>query len=127
MEPLQVVNQSASYYRARYYDPATGRFLREDPVRFTGGKNFYQYADNMPTSLVDPLGMNSTVSVGPNGITINVAITIYGPGSTVERAAAWQKNITDVWNKNPGYGGCDVHFNVQVTPDLSAKHWYTAV
>ncbi len=23
MEPLQVVNQSASYYRARYYDPSS--------------------------------------------------------------------------------------------------------
>ena len=25
------------YYRARYYDPATGRFLQEDPILFAGG------------------------------------------------------------------------------------------
>jgi len=30
-----------SYYRARYYDPAAGRFLSEDPVEFQGGINFY--------------------------------------------------------------------------------------
>jgi RHS repeat-associated protein len=119
-------NPQASYYRARYYDSSTGRFISEDPLRLGGGKNFYPYANNTPTSLVDPLGTNSTVSVGPNGITINLAITIYGPGATPERAAAWQKNITDTWNNNPGYGGCTVNFNVQVTPDPSAKHWFTA-
>jgi RHS repeat-associated protein len=27
------------YYRARYYDPATGRFLSEDPTGFAGGIN----------------------------------------------------------------------------------------
>lgn len=37
-------NQPATwYYRARYYDPSLGRFLREDPVSFTGGvRNSYQ-------------------------------------------------------------------------------------
>ena len=46
-----------SYYGARYYDPSSGRFLREDPVRFTGGVNFYLYARNNPTNLVDPRGL----------------------------------------------------------------------
>src|SRR5512146_2032922 len=27
------------YYRARYYKPATGRFLSEDPVKFAEGIN----------------------------------------------------------------------------------------
>src|SRR5229473_6027083 len=32
------------YYRARYYDPNSGRFLSEDPVEFNGGgNNFYRY------------------------------------------------------------------------------------
>ena len=30
-------------YRARYYDPGTGRVLNEDPARFAGGKNDYLY------------------------------------------------------------------------------------
>ena len=34
------------YYRARYYDPATGRFLNEDPIGFDGGIDFYPYVQN---------------------------------------------------------------------------------
>jgi len=114
-----------SYYRARYYDPAAGRFLREDPLRFWGGQNFYPYTSNSPVTAIDPAGTNATVSVGPNGITINLAITIYGPGVSSQLASNWQNAIRDAWNNNPGYGGCRVNFNVAVTPDLSAKHWFT--
>jgi len=39
-----------SHYRARYYDPTSGRFLSEDPIRFTGGAQFYRYALNAPTN-----------------------------------------------------------------------------
>jgi RHS repeat-associated protein len=46
------------YYRARYYDPATGRFLSEDPLGFDGGgANFYAYVGNHPVDFVDPLGL----------------------------------------------------------------------
>jgi RHS repeat-associated protein len=46
------------YYRARYYDPATGRFLSEDPLQLEGGDvNFYAYVWNNPINLVDPRGL----------------------------------------------------------------------
>jgi RHS repeat-associated protein len=45
------------YNRARYYDPTTGRFLGEDPIRFKGGNNFYVYVRNNPVKLVDPSGL----------------------------------------------------------------------
>ncbi len=45
------------YYRARYYDPTTGRFISEDPVRYAGGRNFYVYVGNEPTTLLDPMGL----------------------------------------------------------------------
>ena len=45
-----------SYYRARYYNPTTGRFLSEDPIGFGGGINLYAYAANNPMSMKDPLG-----------------------------------------------------------------------
>jgi len=49
------------YYRARYYDASTGRFLQQDP---DPGKvqnpmtviNKYAYAGNSPTKYVDPFG-----------------------------------------------------------------------
>jgi hypothetical protein len=44
MEPVQVVSQSASYYRARDDDPQNGSFLYEDPTRFKTNLNFYPYA-----------------------------------------------------------------------------------
>jgi RHS repeat-associated protein len=44
------------YYRARYYDPTTGRFLSEDPIAFRGGKNFYAYVGNNAVNETDPDG-----------------------------------------------------------------------
>ncbi|WP_181259198.1 RHS repeat domain-containing protein [Pseudoduganella armeniaca] len=45
------------YNRFRYYDPDTGRYLAQDPIRMAGGKNFYQYSPNS-TGWIDPLGLN---------------------------------------------------------------------
>ncbi|MGA8144351.1 MAG: RHS repeat-associated core domain-containing protein [Candidatus Acidiferrales bacterium] len=50
---------SLYYYRARYYDPAAGRFVGEDPIQFDGGFNYYTYADNQPTVFVDPFGLQN--------------------------------------------------------------------
>jgi RHS repeat-associated protein len=49
------------YYRARYYDPGTGRFLSEDPMGFKGGVDFYSYVKNSATMFNDPFGWE------PNG------------------------------------------------------------
>jgi RHS repeat-associated protein len=45
------------YYRARYYDPATGRFLSEDPIGFSGGTEFYAYVRSNPANWTDPSGL----------------------------------------------------------------------
>ena len=52
-------NHGPSYYRARYYDASTGRFLSEDPIGFDGGIDFYSYVENEPTGLIDPSGSDS--------------------------------------------------------------------
>lgn len=44
------------YYRARYYDPQTGRFISQDPIGQAGGINLYQYALSSPTTYTDPTG-----------------------------------------------------------------------
>jgi RHS repeat-associated protein len=42
----------------RWYDPATGRFLSEDPLGFLGGDtNLARYVGNEVTTLVDPTGL----------------------------------------------------------------------
>ncbi|UVT15735.1 MAG: DUF4157 domain-containing protein [Nitrospira sp.] len=46
------------YYRARYYQPRLQRFIAEDPIGVRGGDvNLYVYVRNMPSSLIDPLGL----------------------------------------------------------------------
>ena len=57
---------SLYYYRARYYDPSTGRFLNEDPLGYGGGINFYRYASDNPVSLKDPFGLTVTVNYWPS-------------------------------------------------------------
>ena len=42
------------YMRARYYDPAIGRFISEDPGR--NGANWYAYCNNNPVNLADQDG-----------------------------------------------------------------------
>ncbi len=48
-----------SYYRARYYDASSGRFLSEDLTGFGGGDNFYAYVGNSTVTLFDPFGFNA--------------------------------------------------------------------
>ena len=43
------------YLRARYYNPALGRFTTEDPAK--DGLNWYVYCDNNPVMFIDPLGL----------------------------------------------------------------------
>jgi RHS repeat-associated protein len=45
------------YYRARYYDPQTGRFINEDPLQFQASTDFYAYLDNDPVARLDPSGL----------------------------------------------------------------------
>ena len=47
------------YYRTRFYDPITGRFISEDLIRFLGGLNFYDYARDNPIRFTDPLGFSA--------------------------------------------------------------------
>ncbi|MEI7924555.1 MAG: RHS repeat-associated core domain-containing protein, partial [Planctomycetota bacterium] len=52
------------YYRARFYDPATGRFMGKDPIGFDAGdRNLYRYVGNGPTNGTDPLGLADSVTL----------------------------------------------------------------
>ena len=46
-----------SYYRARWYDASTGRFMSQDPAGFSAGDaNLYRYVGNDPVNFTDPSG-----------------------------------------------------------------------
>jgi RHS repeat-associated protein len=66
-----------SYYRARYYDPQNGRFLGEDPLRFSIGLNFYAYVGNDPVDESDPSGL---CPCGYHRVRLYISPNFFGPG-----------------------------------------------
>ncbi|MFO0957376.1 MAG: RHS repeat-associated core domain-containing protein [Isosphaeraceae bacterium] len=49
------------YYRARWYDPRSGRFINQDPIGFGGGDgDLYRFVGNSPTIFTDPSGLQLT-------------------------------------------------------------------
>jgi RHS repeat-associated protein len=44
------------HFRARWYDPETGRWLSNDPIGISGGLNLYAFCGNDPVNFVDPMG-----------------------------------------------------------------------
>lgn len=68
------------FYRARYYDPTTGRFTQRDPIGLAGGLNPYSYTDNRPTTLTDPTG-NCPMCIGAiTSVVIGGVIRYVGSG-----------------------------------------------
>ncbi len=65
------------YYRGRYYDPASGRFLTRDPIGYDAGDtNLYRYVNNSPTIYTDydglkPSGCCKTCAMTSGSLTLN--------------------------------------------------------
>ena len=45
------------YYRNRFYNTATGRFITKDPIGLRGGVNVYIYVENNPVNFLDAYGL----------------------------------------------------------------------
>ncbi|MBX3324924.1 MAG: RHS repeat-associated core domain-containing protein [Nitrospira sp.] len=68
------------FYRSRYYDPSTGRFLQQDPIGLRGGLNLYRYVRNNPSNYADPTGRVAGLAVFipalvEGGIQAGIAVT----------------------------------------------------
>src|SRR5882724_9533811 len=73
------------HMRARYYNPYLCRFINPDPTGFSGGMNFYAYANGNPISYLDPFGLDalaegnmnpSWLNLGSANSTPNLQLTI---------------------------------------------------
>jgi RHS repeat-associated protein len=68
------------YYRARYYDPVTGRFLSEDPLTFDGDSiDFYEYSTNNPGTVNDPFGTQASKPTPPPNPSCTTHPELCGP------------------------------------------------
>ena len=74
------------YLRNRYYDPQTGRFITEDPIR--DGTNWYTYGNNNPILYIDPTGLDSYIFYDPN---------MFGEGTGYEFALTDKKMLEDYY------------------------------
>jgi len=95
-----------NYYRARYYDPTTGRFISQDPRRWMEGPNAYQYGQGNPVRFRDPSGTSINVDItllpwrfvdktkkGTPGATVYEGTHSPVPGCR-ERDGAWGFEVT---------------------------------
>ena len=69
-------------YRARFYDPQTGRFASEDPIASFEANNKYNYVRNNPMMLKDPNGTFPILAgavvaaIGAGEIALHVALEL---------------------------------------------------
>jgi RHS repeat-associated protein len=92
------------YYRARYYDPETGRFTSKDPIGIGGGvkspteTNLYLYAGNNPVNRTDPLGLYTTRYRLPGGTDFGPENCKYLPVGSLDRRVCENAGNNDFMN-----------------------------
>ena len=64
------------YFRARWYDPVTGRWLSNDPIGISGGLNQYVFCSDNPVNFRDPFGLDWSFSIIGGSLVIGVGGTI---------------------------------------------------
>jgi RHS repeat-associated protein len=93
-----------AYYRARYYDPKSGRFLSEDPIGFSGGFNFYEYVGGDPVNRRDPFGLKPGDKYRNKNKAAKEAMKeIYRPTSTRDQNGQYAERCGNICRKDDGY------------------------
>lgn len=89
------------HMRARYYSPFLMRFLNPDPIGFSGGMNWFAFADGNPVSMLDPFGLapKSAEDLGRYG-----ALGGYGTGNGSVPFPKWEDYSTGVHLALDGIG-----------------------
>ena len=90
------------HFRARWYDPVTGRFFSKDPVGIAAGLNLYVFCGGDPVNHLDPYGTSwqsvaCSFAVGVVvGAVVAAAIATAVPAVTAVLAAAWTPTAASI-------------------------------
>ena len=94
------------YFRARWADPTTGRWLSPDPIGINGGLNQYVFCANNPVNFTDPFGLDPA-NDAYNWAQGQLGNAAYGPNGTL--SLQWGKGkekcnkfVADAYNKGAG-------------------------
>jgi len=110
------------YFRARWYDPVTARWLSNDPIGISGGLNQYVFCANAPVMFRDPWG-TSREDVG-NIVDIFYQIVIW-----MEESGYRPPSDGSMWNNFTGffgltdYWGCDQQARTLLSSLLGVGNW----
>jgi type VI secretion system secreted protein VgrG len=88
------------YNRYRFYDPAVGRYISQDPIGLAGGVNLYEYAGN-PVDYIDPFGLAQICNRPLKGAPKDIRLWGFGTDLGVYHEHIF---YDDGSNQNIGYG-----------------------
>lgn len=86
------------------YDPSTGRWLQEDPIRFDAGDaNLYRYVHNSPTNGTDPSGLEGNAIIRAFEIVARGIADVFAPTPTPPPPPPDPTpEPVDTWDEDPG-------------------------
>jgi RHS repeat-associated protein len=115
---------SLYHYRARMYDPVSGRFVSRDPIGFKGSKwNLFRYVSCNPIGRVDPLGLHDSphnlhqqlidrIQGLANSVNSNPCLAeVTGMSSLLSNLLATASSIDVVNSGLPWLGGAEATYN----------------
>ncbi|MBI9018486.1 MAG: hypothetical protein JEZ07_14630 [Phycisphaerae bacterium] len=99
------------YYKNRYYDTGTGRFLSQDPLGYIDGMNLFQYVRSMPICHSDAVGLTSFLTWTEGG---------RSKPSFIHSYTFITKENQELINVGP-----DMSSSMRTTIMQSERDWYT--